>query len=241
MTGFSSAATLVDHDAAHRRHAGLDSSIAVEDTTLQPVSRIHQHSNQRISMKYSKTIIPDSEVPAASAPQFQHILDTYASETNKTYSTWALFSNDDMSFRPHARSSTVEEIMKHQLLSERRFFAEFLELPEPEAASVLPAEATTAAFGMRLVELARPRLRFLALRDIGWWLGRRPFFDVERERIWIFWRRVLHSAHHRTQLTVYLRFMGKSVPSSYGPTADVTWSGADPTLSVDAASRKSGH
>jgi hypothetical protein len=65
-----------------------------------------------------------------------------------------------------------------------------------------------------------------------------PFFDVERERIWIFWRRVLHRAHHRTQLTVYLRLLNRPVPPVYGPTADVSWSGADPTHSVDAASRR---
>jgi hypothetical protein len=65
-----------------------------------------------------------------------------------------------------------------------------------------------------------------------------PFFEVERERIWVFWRRVLHTAHHRTQLTVYLRMMNRSVPPTYGPTADVKWSGADPTNSVAAAGRK---
>ena len=71
-----------------------------------------------------------------------------------------------------------------------------------------------------------------------WWLERVAFFDVERERIWIFWRRVLHTAHHRTQLTVYLRLLGKMVPATYGPTADLTWDGADPTHNVDAAIRK---
>jgi uncharacterized damage-inducible protein DinB len=189
-------------------------------------------------MHYEASIIPENEVPVATAPIFQHILDTYASETNKTYATWMLFSDEERDFRPHARSSGVGEIMKHQLLSERRFFSEFLGLPEPPAESILPAEASPSAFAMRLSELARPRLQYLAQCDNSWWLGRQPFFDVERERIWIFWRRVLHSAHHRTQLTVYLRLMGKSVPSSYGPTADVTWSGADPTQTVDAASRK---
>jgi len=225
--------------SAEFRLPRLDTHNAVEDTSLQRVSRRHARFNQRIAMKYSKSIIPEGEIPAASAPQFQHILDTYASETNKTYSTWMLFSNEDLAFRPHPRSGSVEEIMKHQLLSERRFFSEFLELPEPAAASVLPAETTPPAFGRRLVELVQPRLKFMALRDAGWWLERRPFFDVEKERIWIFWRRVLHSAHHRTQLTVFLRLMGKLVPSTYGPTADVTWSGADPTLTVDAGSRKS--
>jgi len=54
----------------------------------------------------------------------------------------------------------------------------------------------------------------------------------------VFWRRVLHTAHHRTQLTVYLRLLDRPVPPIYGPTADVTVSGADPTSTVDAARRR---
>jgi uncharacterized damage-inducible protein DinB len=50
--------------------------------------------------------------------------------------------------------------------------------------------------------------------------------------------RVLHTAQHRTQLTIYLRLLGKDVPATYGPTADVTWEGADPTRTVQAASRR---
>jgi len=182
--------------------------------------------------------ISDSEIPRASEPIFQHLLNTYASETNKVVSVWLGFSADDMSFRPHERSSTVEEIMKHQLLSERRFFGEFLGLPEPPASEITPENQTPEAYAARLLELARPRLDFIADKDEAWWLEQRPFFDVVRERIWIFWRRVLHTAHHRTQLTVYLRLLDKSVPSTYGPTADVTWEGADPTQTVEAASRK---
>jgi hypothetical protein len=56
--------------------------------------------------------------------------------------------------------------------------------------------------------------------------------------VWVFWRRVLHSAHHRTQLTVYLRLLDRPVPPIYGPTADVSWLGADPTRTVDAARRR---
>lgn len=50
--------------------------------------------------------------------------------------------------------------------------------------------------------------------------------------------RVLHTAHHRAQLGVYLRVLNKTVPTVYGPTVDVRWEGADPTSSVAAASRK---
>jgi uncharacterized damage-inducible protein DinB len=165
-------------------------------------------------------------------PIFQHILDTYASETAKTDATWGCFTAEDLDWRPHAKSSTVREIFKHQLLSERRFFAEFMGLPEPPATEVLPPELTVEDCRKRLKELAAPRLQFMAAQDRDWWLGHVRFFDVERERIWVFWRRVLHSAHHRTQLTGYLRLLDKPVPSTYGPTADVTWSAADPTLTV---------
>ena len=188
-------------------------------------------------MTYSYSAIPDSAIPRASQPVLQHLLDTYASETNKVVSTWLEFSAEQLSFRPDPRSSAVEDILKHQLLSERRFFGEFLGLPEPPAGQVLPEVETPEEYARRLGELALPRLGFLAERDGSWWLEVVPFFDVRRERIWVFWRRVLHTAHHRTQLTVYLRLLGKSVPPTYGPTADVTWEGADPTRSIGAASR----
>jgi uncharacterized damage-inducible protein DinB len=188
-------------------------------------------------MKYDFTAIAAADVPAAT-PILRHLIETYAGETNKTCSVWRAFDDGDLSFRPHERSSTVIEILRHQLLSERRFFGEFLGTPEPAPAAVLPAAAGVSDFAARLVELARPRLVFMAAQAEPWWLERVRFFDVERERIWIFWRRVLHSAHHRTQLTVYLRLLGKPVLSTYGPTADITWEGADPTLTVDAAGRQ---
>jgi DinB family len=124
------------------------------------------------------------------------------------------------------------------LLSERRFFGEFLGAPEPAPKDVLPASLTVEFASQRLVGLAVPRLAFLAAQRADWWIQRTAFFDVERTRAWIFWRRVLHTAHHRTQLTVYLRLMDRDVPATYGPTADVRWEGADTTHSVEAAGRK---
>ena len=189
-------------------------------------------------MNYEDTAIKEADVPVASARVFQHVVKTYASEVNKLNSVWHEFANDDLAFKPHPRSSSVKEIIEHELLSERRFFGEFLGLPEVPADEVLPQERTPHAFAARMVELARPRLQFMAKQEQDWWLTVVPFFDVQRERIWILWRRVLHTAHHRAQLGVYLRLLNKSVPSIYGPTADVRWDGADPTSSVAAASRK---
>jgi hypothetical protein len=55
-----------------------------------------------------------------------------------------------------------------------------------------------------------------------------PFFDVERERLWIFWRRVLHTAHHRTQLTVYLRLLDRPFPPCMADSrCQLEWSRSD--------------
>lgn len=189
-------------------------------------------------MHYSRIAIQDGDVPSALSAAFQHAVETYASETNKVATVWSAFGDLDLGWKPHPKSSSVGDILKHQLLSERRFFGEFLGTAEPPPAQVLPEPWSVAGASARLIQLARRRLPFLAVQDEAWWLERVRFFDVDRERAWIFWRRILHTAHHRTQLTVYLRLLEREVPSTYGPTADVTWDGADPTTTVEAAGSK---
>jgi uncharacterized damage-inducible protein DinB len=190
-------------------------------------------------MQYSREFIPGQDVPRAANPIFQHLVDTYASEANKVGAVWSELGDDQLDFRLHVRSSSVRQIMTHQLLSERRFFAEFIGLPEPPAESLLPAGATPSlkAYIERFIELARSRLASLAEKDEVFWLAEVPFFDVRRQRIWVFWRRVLHTAHHRAQVGDCLRLLNARVPATYGPTADVTWSGADPTTTLEAARR----
>src|ERR1044072_3847456 len=144
-------------------------------------------------MQYEVVAIEDTDVPLASSRIFQHLLKTYASEVNKLNSVWNEFAEHDLSFKPHPRSTTVGEIMQHELLSERRFFGEFLGLPEVPANEVLPQTRTPQSFAARMVELSRERLNFLSKQREDWWLAVVPFFDVQRERIWIFWRRLLHT------------------------------------------------
>ncbi len=183
--------------------------------------------------------ISDREVPRAAKPVFQHLLDTYASETNKTAAVWSELTDQHLEFRPHPRSSSVRQILVHQILSERRFFAEFIGLSEPEVDGLLPGGETPPVeeYVKRLVDLARPRLAAMAGRDEAYWLTEVPFFEVRRQRLWVFWRRVLHTAHHRAQVGMCLRLVEARVPSTYGPSADETWEGADPTITLDAARR----
>jgi uncharacterized damage-inducible protein DinB len=192
-------------------------------------------------MHYDFIAIPDADVPAAAEPAFAHAVLTYASETNKTASVWRAVPDTLLDFKPHEKTNTIRLILVHQLLSERRFFAQFVGTAEPPVEDLLPPgdRPAVAAYLDHYVRLARLRLPQLASADLAWWLEDRPFFGgLVRQRAWVFWRRVLHTCHHRTQVQTWLRLAGhEPVPAIYGPSGDVTWNEADPTYSIDAARR----
>src|SRR5262249_15132836 len=137
-------------------------------------------------------------------------------------------------------TNTIRTIMVHQLLSERRFFAQFVGAEETPVEEVLPAgeKPVVQAYIKKYIWLAKSRFPQFARATADWWMEPLPFFGgLQRERIWVFWRRVLHTCHHRTQIQTWLRLAGQHVPAVYGPSGDVKWDEADPTYSVEAASR----
>jgi hypothetical protein len=75
-------------------------------------------------MHYDFIAIPDGDVPQAVDPTFQHALQPYASETNKTVSVWRAVPDALLDFKPHEKTNPIRTILVHQLLSERRFFAQ---------------------------------------------------------------------------------------------------------------------
>src|SRR4051794_14787520 len=101
-------------------------------------------------MRYARVAIAAADVPRAAVPLLQHALDTYASETNKVATVGSAFGHADLELRRHPRASRVAEIVRHQLLSERRFFGEFLGAPEPSPDDVVPPTLTIAAATDRL-------------------------------------------------------------------------------------------
>jgi uncharacterized damage-inducible protein DinB len=203
-------------------------------------------------MHYDFIAIPDSDIPTAAEPQWQHLLATYVSESNKTASMWRAVPENCLDFRPDDKVNTIRVILVHQLLSERRFFAQFVGTEEPPTDELVPTgdpgspadlystveKAYVGDYIEKYVWLCKRRLPQLAAGTTDWWLAPRPFFGgLTRERIWVFWRRVLHTCHHRTQVQTWLRLAGEHVPAIYGPSGDVTWTDADPTYSLAAANR----
>jgi hypothetical protein len=90
-------------------------------------------------MLYDFIAIPDAEIPQAVEPVFQHVLQTYASEANKTASVWRAVPDDLLDFRPHEKTNPIRTILVHQLLSERRVFAQFVGTEEPPVEGLLPS------------------------------------------------------------------------------------------------------
>lgn len=191
-------------------------------------------------MIYEFVAISEDQIPRAVDPVFQHAMTTYVSEANKTASVWRAVSNEFLDYFPHEKTNSIRTIFVHQLLSERRFFGQFVGTTEPLVELLLPSgdRPSVQDYIDKYIWLVKNRLPQLAAGTTNWWLEERDFFGgLKRERIWVFWRRVLHTCHHRTQVQTWLRLANQHVPAIYGPSGDVSWNEADPTYSLEAARR----
>jgi uncharacterized damage-inducible protein DinB len=150
--------------------------------------------------------------------RYDFLLDTYETERLKTLSVWSQFVDADLSYRPDPRARSPHEHMVHQCVSEDLWMRNMLgiDLGEPP----LPPDETRLAFLRRYAEASARRLEELRGKPEAWFEETTRFFDVDRSRAWVVTRRITHTAHHRGQLTAYLRLLGRELYSTYGPTAD---------------------
>jgi uncharacterized damage-inducible protein DinB len=149
---------------------------------------------------------------------YTFLLDTYATERLKTLSVWSQFPDTALGFRPSPLARTPLEHMVHQCVSEEVWMQRMLGIEI--GLSPLPGREDKLSFLEHYAEASRRRLERLDTEPADWFAGETRFFDVARSRAWVLTRRVAHSAHHRGQLTLYLRLLGQSLYSTYGPTAD---------------------
>lgn len=150
--------------------------------------------------------------------RYSFLVETYSTERQKILGAWAMFRDDEMAWRPESRGRSVREQMVHQCVSEDFWMKNFLgiDLSDPP----LPAVETRFDFIKKYAAASSLRLQKLEWMPESWFEESARFFDVIRTRNWILVRRVAHSAHHRGQLSTYLRTLGHQLYSTYGPTAD---------------------
>jgi uncharacterized damage-inducible protein DinB len=150
--------------------------------------------------------------------RYAFLIETYQTERLKTLTVWSQVPDERMGFRPEPRARTPHEHMVHQCLSEEAWMQSMLGITVTTTA--LPPTETRLAFITQYAASSEERLSALRTKPDSWFEEVVTFFNVTRSRAWILTRRLTHSAHHRGQLTVYLRLWGHALYSTYGPTAD---------------------
>ena len=149
---------------------------------------------------------------------YAFLVETYATERLKTLTVWSHFTDADLRFRPEPRARTPLEQMVHQCVSEDVWMQRMLGVETGLAP--LPEHEDRVAFLEHYAAASGRRLGRLGEQPPAWFAEETRFFDVPRSRAWVLTRRIAHSAHHRGQLTTYLRLLGRELYSTYGPTAD---------------------
>ena len=153
--------------------------------------------------------------------RYAFLVDTYETERLKVLSSWSMFRDEDLSFRPHPsdpRGRSVLEQMVHQCISEDLWFRTMLEVDV--GAPPLPEGEARLSFIERYAEDSGRRLEVLQSKTPEWWEEIVDFFDARRSRAWVMTRRIAHTAHHRGQQAAMLRMLNYDLSSTYGPTAD---------------------
>jgi len=150
--------------------------------------------------------------------RYDFLIETYRTERVKTLSVWSQVPDARMTFRPEPRARTPHEHMVHQCVSEDTWMRTMLGITVSKPA--LPSEESKELFLEHYAAVSTERLGQLESKPDAWFEEDTSFFDARRSRAWVLTRRFTHSAHHRGQLTVYLRMWGQALYSTYGPTAD---------------------
>ncbi len=150
--------------------------------------------------------------------RYDFLVESYRTERLKTLSVWSQIPDARMPFRPEPRARTPLEHMVHQCVSEDTWMRTMLGVRVSLPA--LPQSETRQSFLQHYAAASGERLAQLAAQPDAWFESETTFFDVTRSKAWVLTRRLTHSAHHRGQLTVYLRVWGQALYSTYGPTAD---------------------
>ncbi len=150
--------------------------------------------------------------------RYDFIVDSYRTERLKTLAVWSQVPDVRMTCRLEPRARTPHEHMVHQCVSEDAWMRNMLGIAVSGPA--LPPEESRRGFLSHYAATSGERLLQLETKPDAWFDEDTGFFDVTRSRAWVLTRRLTHSAHHRGQLTTYLRLWGQALYSTYGPTAD---------------------
>ena len=161
--------------------------------------------------------------PADAKTVRDFLLATLETEVPVTARVFGAVPVDQLAYRPDSVSKTALDLIRHITLEDEWFLnavadGRFGPLPDQSDACGLMAPADAVAQYTTRVTAAMARVKALSgealTREVDL-LGAFRMPAVQFLSLMI-----RHSAHHRGQLSSYLRAMGGKVPAIYGPSAD---------------------
>jgi len=165
-----------------------------------------------------------------SKPDTQPFLDTFRREHERTMRVLRAYPDDQTDFRPHERSRTAREVAWPLVLGQERLMVKALTTgfdwsTPPGAPPSAPAKMSEIADAAeqahrRVVEALGKAEAARLSGTVQFFVAPKTLGDIPTmEFLWF----LLHDhIHHRGQLSVYLRIVGK-VPAIYGPSGDEPW------------------
>ena len=152
---------------------------------------------------------------------FSRLADAMAvltKESGVTRRVLADVPESSWTWRPHEKSRTAGELAWHLVTGLHWFAADPLKLKvAPKPAS---APGSTSALLEAFDALTRDCLAALKKKDDAWIRRKADFFGTPTTNGGILGTHVVHEAHHRGQLALYIRLTGGKVPAVCGPSAD---------------------
>jgi uncharacterized damage-inducible protein DinB len=155
----------------------------------------------------------------------QVFLNTVASEREITEKVIRAIPEDKKSYKPDPKAKSAHELAWHVVTAEVWFLDLVLKgkaesgekpAPPPTVSAILDWYASNHSDRLQKAE---------ALAADKWVAKIQAFPGLEMEAVSYLNLLTLHSAHHRGQLSTYLRPMGSKIPSIYGGSADEPFQG----------------
>jgi len=150
------------------------------------------------------------------------LLGTIKSESRTTKSVLAAVPNSNLDYRPDSCAKTAIELVRHIAVSENRFLECVSTGTYDTTSPALPENITTPADIAAWYEQSFARNFDAVSKLSGEQLIKMVDFRGMFQRPAYFFLQLclLHSVHHRGQLSTYLRPMGSKVPAIYGESYD---------------------
>ena len=164
---------------------------------------------------------------ATAAPQALILLPELADEIRLTRRVFERAPKAAFGWQPHPKSMTLGHLAAHisSLLDgiTQALRTEGLDLVVRHAGFV-PATQVAALLALFDARAAEAQAALAATDDealaAAWTLRRGDYVVMSRPRAGMVRHLISHMAHHRGQLSVYLRLLDVPVPAIYGPSAD---------------------